>query len=338
MNRIALALALVRGDISPEAGRAQLAKSVATVEGPPDDDDIVKGGGGKPPAGFTAVPGGAHGGFRKRNARGGYTYWYPSTDAAKQAAEHHKNERSKWLDDASRRHHIDAEFGAKEFVERKESAAKERAQKKQREASYSEVDAARAAGTDKPTEGKHRIANRDGAAERDTIESHGLYHVGGEAVRSGTGRGNAKHSYTVTHGPTGMVAYHAKTKKEAVDAAKHFHAHAGDAGHDAAFGKPPDKAAMARLQGAYTSLVTGAARKSIEEWHPEMSLYAPEGDLVKAFSDLSGTDHMGVAENAFEGLAAPNLRKGGGDTDLRGIGAGFDPRWNGGMGVGDGRE
>ena len=31
MNRLALALALARGDIPPEAGRAQLAKSV-TVE------------------------------------------------------------------------------------------------------------------------------------------------------------------------------------------------------------------------------------------------------------------------------------------------------------------
>ena len=355
MNRIALALALARGEVSPEQGAVIIAKSRPAE--PPSDDDLVKAGGAKPPAGFTAIPGSAHGGFRKPKGKG-FTYWYPSEDNAKQAIDHHQAEARKnrrdprdWgyssasntnagrmMDSAFQEHsaHVEAARGYLDQQRVKEHASKERAAKKQREASFAELDAARANGAGAAPEGKHHIANREGRAERDTIASHGLYHVGGEPVKSGTKtRGNASHSYTVTHGPTGLVAAHEPTKAGAIAAAKHFHEHAGDAGHDAQFGKPPSKEAMARLGAAHTAWSEKKARKSYDDWSPDQSALFGSEPLAKGFTDLAAPGRLGAPEDAFHRVRpAQQLVKGGGDAQLKGIGAGFDARWNGGVGFG----
>lgn len=44
--------------------------------------------GATPPAGYTPIPGSAHGGYRKREGAG-WDYWYPSKDHAARDAEHH---------------------------------------------------------------------------------------------------------------------------------------------------------------------------------------------------------------------------------------------------------
>lgn len=92
-------------------------------------------------------------------------------------------------------------------------------------------------------EGHHQIAQADGPRTVKTSHKSGLYHVhslGG--------------SHSVTHGPSGMSAGRHKTKAKAVAAAKHMHAVAGDAGHDAEFGKNPSKAALTRMKNAYTTI------------------------------------------------------------------------------------
>lgn len=78
-----------------------------------------------------------------------------------------------------------------------------------------------------PTEGKHRIATVDGVGEVDTVHRSGLYAV--HKVPEGS-------DYVISHTPTGLRIMMGK-KGEAVARAKHMHAHAGDAGKDASFGK-----------------------------------------------------------------------------------------------------
>lgn len=91
--------------------------------------------------------------------------------------------------------------------------------------------------------GHHQIAERNGPRTVKTSHKSGLYHVhslGG--------------SHSVTHGPSGMSAGHHKTKAKAVAAAKHMDAVAGDAGHDAEFGKNPSKAALTRMANAHSTI------------------------------------------------------------------------------------
>jgi len=59
--------------------------------------DLAKGKGAKPSgSGWQAIPGGKHGGFRRKSGTG-WEYWYPSADAHKSAEAHHRAEHGKAL-------------------------------------------------------------------------------------------------------------------------------------------------------------------------------------------------------------------------------------------------
>lgn len=57
---------------------------------------------GRPPAGYDPVPGSAHGGYRKRNAAGGWDYWYASPAHAARDAMHHQSEADRWHQEQKR--------------------------------------------------------------------------------------------------------------------------------------------------------------------------------------------------------------------------------------------
>ena len=59
----------------------------------------------------------------------------------------------------------------------------------------------------------------------------------------------------------------------------------------------------------------------------------PRPTLAKGFNGFDGGDRRGVRQDAFANLAEPAVRSGS-DTMLKGIGAGFDDRWNEGLGFG----
>jgi len=184
-------------------------------------------------------------------------------------------------------------------------------------------------------EGKHYIAEgKDIKRSVDTVARHGLYavHGGGQKdslARNGTS--NGKLNYSITHTPTGMLVGHESTKAGAIAHAKHFHEHAGDAGKDAKFGEAPGKEDMKRLQGAYEA----RAKKSMDDWRPLNATPDQLGiDISKGLS-VPSADRGIVRPDAFAGIKPAQPRRGEGDVLLKGIGAGFDPRWNGESGFGE---
>lgn len=323
-------------------------------------DVLAKGGEAKPPSGYSPVPGGAHGGYRKKTARG-WSYWYPDSTSAQAAATHHatesRKEHKRYSDaqgimarnssptvyhqqaaiagDAKRKmdEHAEHAAGSQKFVDKQSMTRRildEHADQKRRKEEGDKL-------PETPPEGKHYIAERGGVKRQvDTVASHGHYHVHGEATPSGLrNRGNSDYSYTVTHGPSGLAVGHGRTKADAVAQAKHFHEHAGDAGKDTQFGESPAGEDMKRMGAAYEAWVKKKAKKAMDDWQPINATPDQLGvDLTKGFAGFAGPDHMGVRPDAFRGVREPQLRKGGGDTGLRGVGAGFDPRWNGGDGFG----
>jgi hypothetical protein len=57
--------------------------------------DIIKSDNSRPPAGFSPIPHGRKGGFRKKDTHGaGWTYWYPE--------QHHHRQHDEWEDDAGK--------------------------------------------------------------------------------------------------------------------------------------------------------------------------------------------------------------------------------------------
>lgn len=320
------------------------------------------GGGPKPPSGYTAIPGGAHGGYRKKTARG-YSYWYPDTTSAKQAVAHHTTEAAKEhkryrsaqgiiarnsnqtvyhqqaaiSTDAKRKmdEHKEHAAGAAKFHEKQSMTRRildEAADQKRRKEESDKL-------PETAPEGSHYVSEYGGVKRQvETVARHGLYAVHGSSVKDGmdpAGKRNSSASYTVTHTPTGMSAGSAKTKAEAIAQAKHFHEHAGDAGKDAKFGEAPDGDDMKRMGAAYHAWATRQAKKAMDDWAPFNGAPETQDLLIKGgFAGFAGLDRAGVRLDAFEGVRAPQLRKGGGDTGLRGVGAGFDPRWNGGDGFG----
>jgi sarcosine oxidase delta subunit len=433
MNRIDIALRLARGELTPEEG-----------------DRLLKGrdAGPTPPSGYSPVPGGQHGGYRKRTAKG-WTYWYPDTVSAEQAAQHHASEARKHGDamrDADRRvtqhggvmpelyhravaereeargkanEHTEHMRGAQAFVDKQtvtrrilDRDAADKKRKAETDARHpatgewtkhpeggrrqmfetdhgryvmeghpdnperkrmtytprihpagtgdephgqldhdntmvfgagarmTEAEAKQLAGQHHEQQtvagGKHFISERGGVKrEVDTVARHGNFAVHGSAVPSATRRGNADHSFTITHAPTGMAMGHARTKAEATAAARHFHENAGDAGHDATFGQQPSAEAMKRLGAAYQSWHAKKAKKAMDDWDP-MTRPDDAEDIQKGLVFTSAPSALGVSQDAFFGMpsADARLRKGAGDAELRGVGAGFDPRWNGGEGFG----
>lgn len=349
MNKIALALAIARGEATIAQGEAALAKSIAPSDAA---TDLVKGD-AKPPSGYAPVPGGAHGGYRKKTAKG-WSYWYPDTTSARAASDHHGKEaraaqkrmnthdkvafdtaglRHDGSGSATSHHHrVEAAAAKRERDEHAQHAAgaeawlakqssmrrimDQRTEDKKRQEESAKL-------PETAPEGQHYIAEGKGVKRAvQTIATHGLY-----AVHSD---GGEKPSYTVTHTPTGMRAGTSSSKAKAIAHAKHFHQHAGDAGADAKFGEQPSKEALDRMMAAHKT--APPLSKSMADWQP---LNAPPepASLTKGFSDRAEINRAGVAQNAFADVPAPRLRKGG-DVELRGIGAGFDGRWNGGAGFG----
>lgn len=357
MTRLEIALAIARGDLSPDQGSAVLAKSRTA------GSDLEKGGGTSPPAGYSAVPGGAHGGYRKK-VGAKWSYWYPDTTSASAAAVHHAGaakEAHRRLQEADRRvtmhggsrpdlyhqavsdreaarkehtEHTEHAAGAQKFVDKQTTTRRildQHADDKKRKAESDKL-------PETPPEGHHYISERGGAKRAvQTVAEHGLYAVHGEGTKNalrGDGR-NSDHSYTVTHKPSGMQIGNARTKADAIAQAKHFHEHAGDAGKDAKLGESPVGEDFKRMGAAYQKWATRSAKKSMEDWQPFSGDPAGASEqLQKGFAGFSMSEGMGVRPDAFVGVKAPQLRKGAGDTGLQGVGAGFDSRWNGGFGVG----
>jgi hypothetical protein len=368
MNRLALALAIARGDIPPAQANDMLAKSRAAREEAEDDALVKAANSGKPPAGYTAVPGGAHGGFRKK-VGAKWSYWYPDTTSAQAAAAHHaaaSKDAQKRMSTADRTiagpihpgtgasyggargeayhravserdaakkerdEHAEHAAGAMKFHEKQTATRKildQRADEKKRQAES-------AALPEEAGEGKHYISEGKGIKKPvDTVARHGLYavHGGGQKdslARNGTS--NSKFNYSITHTPTGMLVGHEPTQAGAIAHAKHFHEHAGDAGKDAKFGEAPGKEDMKRLQAAYEA----RAKKSMDDWRPLNATPDQLGiDLSKGLA-VPSADRGSVRPDAFDGIRPAQLRRGGGDTMLKGVGAGFDPRWNNASGFG----
>jgi hypothetical protein len=232
---------------------------------------LAKAGQPKAPSGYSPVPGGMHGGFRKK-VGAKWRYWYPSTEAAEAAGSHHRaeakknardtrspyysNESSKpWAIemDRKRREHSEHAEGAQDFINREVSKEREKERKKRDAEGAKKREGVSAEGA---PAGMHRVATRDGYDEVSTEARHGLYSV----HKHPTPWAKKKTGYTVTHTPSGMAAGNFPTKKEAVDAAKHFHDHAGDAGSDTRFGEEPRDEDVARIRSAARALFS--TRKS----------------------------------------------------------------------------
>jgi hypothetical protein len=349
MNRIDLALAIARGDIPPDQANDMLAKSRAARE-EAEDDALIKAGGTKPPSGFQPVPGGAHGGYRKRGPKG-YSYWYPDTESASQAAQHHAKEAKvaqKKVGEADSRvtmyggrhaaayhtavadrkdaqaerdHHAEAALGAEKWSA-KQSVTRQIMDKHAADKKAGEEAAAMPA---EAGEGKHYITHgAKGKKAVDTTAKHGLY-----AVHQGEDARTGKPVHVVTHTPSGMMVAQG-SKASALATAKHFHAHAGDAGASTPFGSQPGKEDMARLLAAHNA----QAKKSMDDWRPINATPDQLGiDLSKGLA-VPSADRGSVRPDAFTGIRPAQLRRGGGDTMLKGVGAGFDPRWNNASGFG----
>lgn len=209
---------------------------------PTTGTDIVKGKG--PPAGYQSV--GAHGGYRKR-VGAKWRYWYPDTATAEAAIQHHNkqvkdNAPTGWSSQDSgkegqrraslRSEHAEHLEGTRNYLADQRHKERLKREKAGRDATPKTQGHPRGGAE----EGKHRLADRDGYRDVDTVHSAGHFHVAGSAVQSGTSRGNSIASYNVTHGPTGLNLGNAKTKAQAKKLADHYHRVAGDAGKDATFG------------------------------------------------------------------------------------------------------
>jgi len=103
-------------------------------------------------------------------------------------------------------------------------------------------------------EGYHQIAEAQGPRNVKTVYRKGLYYVHGGATPSGTGRGNSKASYTLTHGPSGLAIGRFSTKVNASAAARHFDSVAPKAGARTVFGDRPSESAFDELRAAFKSL------------------------------------------------------------------------------------
>ena len=107
-----------------------------------------------------------------------------------------------------------------------------------------------------PTGGKHRIAVGRGKHEEvDTHHAHGLYALhettSDNEKKMAQLRGRkVKREFGVTHVPSGMGLGHG-SERAMKKLSRHMHEHAGDAGHDAKFGKQPGPDAYERMTAAY---------------------------------------------------------------------------------------
>lgn len=349
MNRLELGLAIARGDVSPDRG-ADLAKSLPPTHVRVASDDLRKGGGS-----WVDIPGDEHGGEQKLHQDSWIRRW-PSAEKAKQAATRYEKLAASAMlardaAEAANTAGVPMPYNGAEWryrdLARYASQCAELLTKSlvKSGAGLADADLVKAAkavdgdeNSDTPPEGKHFVAEPgDGAKKKlvHTVAEHGHFAVHGGAAPSVHQRGNADTAYTVTHKPSGLAVGQSRTKAGAVAQAKHFHKHAGDAGKDAKFGETPTGEDIKRLGAAKAKWAEKTAQKSMQDWQPFSG--APEGAsarLSKGFSDHASGDHMGLPENAFHGLKGPALRKGGGDSKLQGVGAGFDSRWNDGQGFG----
>lgn len=349
MNRTEIALALARGDLAPEKG-AQLIKALSPD---PTDDDLSKAVGNKPPSGYVAIPGGAHGGFRKK-VGAKWSYWYPDAASANAAAEHHTAEHKKAHKEygaaqaamtpgnpnysrvatasenalAASNFHSNVAHGAKMHAIDRDIAES----KKKRTAG----DAERKVESDKlPDEapaGHHYLSERGGVKRAvPTVAQHGLYAISGEATKNAFNPSkNSGSSYSITHVPSGMGVGTASTKAGAIATAKHWHEHAGDAGAGLKLHEQPGKEDMARFRSAFEKQ---GSKKSLE-WQPINATPEQLGlDLSKGLA-FPSDDRGTVRADAFKGIKPAQLRSTAGDTLLKGLGAGFDARWNDGSGFG----
>lgn len=238
---------------------------------------LVKAG-PPPPAGFTTVPGGFHGGYRKMVAGGKYEYWYPSKEHAQRAVEAHKTEAAA-AHDAGEQHEetaMDVQSGGDKQGSKIHWANAHKEEKRS------------AAHTDHAKGAREFVAKQDGPS--DYAQRKREFSEGGGKVIGHTSSG--KPVYAAAHQDVAAFkqAHHGWSAQDHEDAQAAHNSQSSDLADRGGSGR------AARFHGAMAAVHhTAAAEIKVRKLGGELS---SEGKKKLASSVIEARQHAGAEPKA----------------------------------------